>query len=153
MCYAEKLKSPRRSRDKFIAGSLECIFGYGTKNIDLGIVDFRSKVKNKQTNIEIMGLGRSFEKEFNQYLYFSFPIPKYQFKSVSLFSTNGKKYESIIKMTYWFNGRQIVECHIKEILPTNGRIIVESYEGLQKYQIPFRIINVPLKKYLSTSNN
>ena len=135
-----------------MSGSLNCILAYGVKNVDIGIVDFKLEAKNKHTQVKIEMLDQSYEAGFKQDLVFSFPIQKYHFKNFSILSLQGKKCESNLRMTYWFNGRQMVECYAREKLPPKGRIIVESYEGLRKYKIPFRIFNILLNKYLSVNN-
>lgn len=127
-----------------IAGTLKCFKSKGTKTIDLGLMELKEGSKNDAEGVSINNAGKADWGDDYQ-IELKLKILKHVLKDIRLFAEDGTQIETSISggMSsggYWLNR----DIRTENPLPAKGRIVLELYDGLEEYEIPFSLKNIAL---------
>ena len=129
---------------KEISGTLEYVVATSSKKVDVGITDFVTGAKGKELNASIESIEPSKWSQGNETLKLKLGVSKDSVKSVTVFDSDSNELAFSSTSTSWQGDSVTHEFSKKGKLPSKGRIVVEVYDGLQKYQIPFSLTDISL---------
>jgi hypothetical protein len=127
-----------------IAGVLKCFKSSGIKTIDLGLMELKAGAKNDAEGISIKKAGKA-DWGDKYMIDLRMKILKHTLKDIQLFAEDGTQIETDISSGSSSNGFWLNRAiQSKSPLPAKGRIVLELYDGLEEYEIPFSLKNISL---------
>ncbi len=144
--FSIKMQVPQENEKGMaeIAGIVKCFKSDGIKTIDLGLMELKKGAVNETEGISIQKAGKA--QWTDQYeIDLKLKILKHILKDIQLFTKDGKQIETSISGGsssggYWLHRG----VRTKDPLPEKGRIVIELYDNLQEYEIPFNLKNISL---------
>ncbi|MFH1347453.1 MAG: hypothetical protein ABIH22_02060 [Candidatus Margulisiibacteriota bacterium] len=129
---------------KEISGTLQYLVGDKAPQSDLGIIDFKVAAKGNKFGAVIESLEGSDYVEGQQTMGLRLDISPPQLKSATFYDKNGQVLD--VRNTGYFSSGDVATFSFScdQGFPAKGRIVVEVYEDLQKYEIPFKITDITL---------
>lgn len=139
------LPSKKVKRFKKIQGEIYYISAKKMKKVDVGLSSFNEGAKGKKYNVVIKSVKESQWQKGHFNIAFEIDLLPDAVKSVFFYKDDGLKLNAYelsrnpkgdkkTELTYSFQGE----------LPSNGKLEIEVYEGMQKYKIPFSLKNIKL---------
>jgi hypothetical protein len=130
-------------RIKELSGTIRYMVAGGTKEVDLGISEFKAGVKGKEFDAVVTSVGKS-DWGDGQALTLKLGLKKDSIKEVRIYDETGGQIKISGTSSSWSgNKSELTYMHEKKF-PARGKIIFEVYEQQQKYEIPFKIENISL---------
>ena len=128
---------------KEVSGVLEYTTAAGTKEVDLGITDFKAGAKGDKYGAVIESIGKSQWGDGVELKLSMNQAPK-AYKEVILYDASGAPLK--IKGTGSMrSGNQLtLELQRERAFPAKGRIVIGIHEGLKRFEAPFKVTNISL---------
>ena len=162
--WDSKIHFPRLSKDKTIvifdvnlslpgenvrgirevSGILKYNVASGSRKVDLGITDFTIGSKGKEFGAVIKSINRNKLEKGKQTLSLKLNLSQFSIKSVTFYDDEKNKLDVSSHGYFSMGGSTTFEYSCKGTLPETGSIVVEIFEKLEKYEIPFKLTNISL---------
>ncbi len=141
-----QLQSPSDKAKSFkeVSGVLTYVVGEKTKNVDLGLGEFKAGAKGSQFNARIEKLEDSQWQEGHQNLEIKLECQKDIIASFTLKDASGSVLATTDGGSYSMGEESSFTFTIKGTFPAKGQIIVNVYEDLKTYEIPFKVEKIDL---------
>lgn len=125
---------------KEVTGSLIYYAGEGSKQVDVGIREFKAGAVGTDLGARIESIEPDqFYKECAS-LRLQFDRPYHAIQSVAFFDAQGKALDA--SPNFWTGNS--IGFKLKGSFPPTGRIVARVYEKFNRYSIPFRVTDVSL---------
>ncbi len=129
---------------KEVSGVLTYVVAGKTKTDDVGVVEFAAGAKGALHGATITKIEASQWQEGYQNLELKLALPKDRIASVVLKDESGSVLKTQEAGTMSGFDETSLTFALKGKFPAKGKVIVELYEDLKTYEIPFKIENVDL---------
>lgn len=131
---------------KEVSGSLEYLVSVGVKEVDLGIEEFRAGAQGKELGAVIKSAQKSTtEEEGKSSVKLKLNLPQEFIKSIDFYDIEEDRKLDVSGWTTSGMGEVTeIKRTFKGDLPEKGRILVEIYDKLEKYEIPFKMGDISL---------
>ncbi len=127
-----------------IAGTLKCFKSKGTKKTDLGVMELKEGAANKAEGISIAKAGKA-DWGDDYEIELKLKVLKHALKDIQLFAEDGTQIETDVSGGMSSSGFWLQRSiRTEKPLPAKGRIVLELYDGLEEYEIPFSLKNISL---------
>jgi hypothetical protein len=137
------MPGPKVAAIKEISGSIQYVVADKTKEVDLGLGDFKKGSKGKEFGAQIDKIEPGFQ-EGRQELEIKLNLSHDDVESVSFFDASGKKLD-VSGTGYSSSGKETsLTFQIKGQFPPTGRIVARVFDDPKTYDAPFTISNVDL---------
>jgi hypothetical protein len=129
---------------KEISGSLTYSVGVGMTNVDLGFTEIQAGALGTEYGAMIKSLKQVFGANGGQNLGIKLQLAPQEIISLKAVGTDGQ--EIILKQNGYsgMNGNFSYTYRVKTPIPANARLIVQKYDELKKYSLPFKLSNLNL---------
>jgi len=127
-----------------VSGILKYTIASGSRNVDLGITDFTIGAKGKEFGAAIKSIKRSKWEKGKQTLSLKLNLSQSSIKSVTFYDDEKNKLDVSSQGYFSMGSSTTFEYSCKGTLPETGFIVVGIFEGLKKYEIPFKLTNISL---------
>jgi hypothetical protein len=139
-----KLPSEKVTGLKEVSGSLVYIVSGGTKNVDIGLKEFKPGAAGKEFGAKIEAIAESQWQKGHQNMSLAVELEPEAVKAVVFRDADGKVLDVSRSGYMASGGTTTYNFTIKGKFPEKGSITVEAYEDLKKHKIEFKIENVSL---------
>lgn len=129
---------------KEISGSLTYSVGVGMTNVNLGFTEIQAGALGSEYGAMIKSVKPVFGANGGQNLGLKLQLEPQEIISLKAVGSDGQ--EIILKQNGYsgMNGNYSYTYRSKTELPANARLIVQKYDELKKYSIPFKLTNLNL---------
>ena len=127
-----------------VSGTLEYLTAGSSKQVDLGIVNFRKGSRGKEYGAIIRSIARDEWDEELTTLKLKLKLSRVMINSVKFYTEEGKELEVSQSGYESFNDMTTFEFSTEGKFPPKGKIVVNVAEKLEKHELPFRITAVSL---------
>ena len=162
--WDKKLSFPRLSKDKTktvfevkfkmpgasvtglkeLSGELEYLLGGTAKTVDLGFDSLQAGSVGKQFDATIKSVKTSQWQKEKEGLELRIELPKHVIKSVTFYDATGAKLPAEKGSTSWSDENTTLEYTLSSKWPAKGRVVLEMYDGMKKYKVPFSLKDISL---------
>lgn len=134
---------------KEVSGTFECIAAGVSSEVDLGITEFRVGAEGTEYGAVITEIKKDDRPWPCEIIQLELNIAHESIKSVRFFDETGEELEAIqISGSYhssrYHSNETKFGFSITGELPTNGQIVLEIYEEVKEYNVPFKLTNISL---------
>ncbi|HLY73519.1 MAG TPA: hypothetical protein VKU80_05310 [Planctomycetota bacterium] len=138
------LPGPKASGIKEVTGSLQYVVADKTKEVDLGVAEFKKGAKGTEFGVEIEKVEASDFGEGRQNLVIRINLAHEDVESVVFYDDSGKKIETS-SAGYSSSGKQSeLTFQMKGKFPPKGKIVARVFDQPKTYDAPFTISNIDL---------
>lgn len=128
---------------KEVSGVLEYTTSAGTKEVDLGITDFKAGAKGDKYGAVIESIGKSQWGDGVELKLTMNQAPE-AYKEIRLYDANGGPLKISGSGHMRSDDRLTLELQRERAFPAKGRIVIVVYEGLKRFEAPFKVTNFSL---------
>lgn len=140
-----KVPGKKVKRLKFVSGYLDYISAAKLKKVDLGIKSFETDSKGDKYGSLIKSLKESKWQKDTYDIEIKIGLPVDGVKSITYYNKDKLKLDTFELSRNEFGKNKSVFIHsYKGEFPESGSIVVEVYENIKKYRIPFLLKNIDL---------
>ncbi len=146
VCFEVQLNLPGEKAKgiKELSGVLQYVVGEKTKSVDLGIAEFNPGAKGRELGAEIAKVEDSQFQQGHQQLELKLKASMDAIQSVDFLDEGGTKL-AVRASGHWQQGETTQFTYtLKGKFPPKGKIVVNLYDDLKTYEIPFKVENVDL---------
>ncbi|MFH1683844.1 MAG: hypothetical protein ABIA67_03060 [Candidatus Margulisiibacteriota bacterium] len=122
---------------KEVSGTLYYLVGGEAKKTDLGITTYKAAAKGK-------GYGAVIEENAGSFLILKMDLVPEKLKSAVFYDKDGQMLETYYSGYSSYGDVTKFQYSCDQGFPAKGRIVVEVYEDLKEYEIPFKITDITL---------
>lgn len=127
-----------------LSGALECLKSTGTKDIDLGVMDFKNGSESKVPGFSIRTVKERYDKK-GQEISLKVDLLRRSVKNVKFYREDGTEIDVSSAGRSSSLGRLLyISFKTKGEFPPRGRIVFEVLDGITKHRIPFKLTNISL---------
>jgi hypothetical protein len=137
------LPGPKVAGIKEVTGSIQYMVADKTKDVDLGISDFKKGSKGKEFGAQIEKIEAGFQ-EGKQALELKLNLSRDAVESVSFFDAAGKKLNAEQSGYSSSGGESTLNYQVTGKFPPKGKIVARVYDEPKTYDAPFTISNIDL---------
>ena len=127
-----------------LSGTLEYLTASGSKQVDLGAMDFKAGAKGGQFSAVITAVEDDPFQRNATMLSLRLNLANEEVESVEFYAQDGTKLEVGRRGYMSMADTTTLEFSIKSELPDTGRIVLNVYDQLQKSRMPFQITKILL---------
>ena len=128
-----------------IAGSFDFLKSTGTKEVDLGMMDFKEGSQSKLGGFSILSVKTEDWDKDNQGMWLKVDLLRGAFKRAKFYGENGEELEVSSAGTSYSGDRiKTIGFKTKGSFPERGRIVFETLKDVSKHRIGFKLSNVSL---------
>ncbi len=128
-----------------LSGSFDFLKSTGTKEIDLGMMDFKDGAQSKVEGFTISSVKTNSWDKDNENMQLKVDLLRGAFKGAKFYGENGEELEVSKAGMSSSNGRLMsIGFKIKGSFPEKGRIVLETLAGVSKHRIGFKLSNISL---------
>lgn len=129
---------------KEVSGVLQYVVSDKAQKLDLGITAYNVAAKGTKLGAVIETIEESEYAAGNEDLSLKLEIAPEQLVSAVFYGQNGEELE--VRKTGYFSSGDVTTFSFScdGAFPKKGKIVVEVYEQLKEYEIPFKITNITL---------
>jgi hypothetical protein len=129
---------------KEVTGTLECLTAGDTRQVDLGIVDFKPGAKGRELDAVVVSVAPDTWNKDHTTMQLGLKTEPQAVKSAKFFTEEGKQLD--VTKRGWAESETLPEVYfkIKDKLPERGRIVLEVFQDLENREVSFRISDVTL---------
>jgi len=141
-----QLQSPTDKAKGFkeVSGVLTYVVGEKTKAVDLGLGEFKAGAKGSQFNARVEKVEDSQWQEGHQNLEIKLECQKDIIASFTLKDASGSVLATTDGGSYSMGDESSFTFTIKGTFPAKGQVVVNVYEDLKTYEIPFKVEKIDL---------
>jgi hypothetical protein len=137
------MPGPKVAGIKEISGTITYMVADKTKDVDLGLAEFKKGAKGKEFGASIEKIEPGFQ-EGHQELEIKLNLSKDDVESVTFYDAAGKKLE-VSASGYSSSGKEsTLGFSLKGKFPAKGKIVAKVFDDPKTYDAPFTISNVDL---------
>lgn len=127
-----------------LSGTLGYLKSGGTKEIDLGLMDFKKGTKSKVDGFSISSVGLSRDRQ-DGYMDLNVDLLRGRLKSTKFYEEDGTELE-VSQTGGSYSGDQQLDIRYTKAgsFPRRGRIVLEVIDELTKHEISFTLTNISL---------
>ena len=129
---------------KEISGELVYVAGEGTKTLDLGILELKSGSKSKILNTRIASIGEADWPKGSYKLDLNLFIDRNSIKRIRFIDTDGFELDLEEQGLSQLNNDLTISFRSRTKFPSEAQIIIETYDKIQEYTIPYELKNISL---------
>ena len=127
-----------------LSGALECLKSTGTKDIDLGVMDFKNGSESKVPGFSIRTVKERYDKKGHE-ISLKVDLLRRSVKDVKFYREDGTEIDVSSAGRSSSLGRLLyISFKTKGEFPPRGRIVFEVLDGITKHRIPFKLTNISL---------
>ena len=128
-----------------VTGSLDFLKSTGTKEIDLGMMDFKEGSQSKVEGFSIISVKTNSWDKDNEYMQLKVDLLLGAFKGAKFYGENGEELE-VSQAGTSYSGDRIMNMgfRTKGSFPERGLIVFETLKDVSKHRIGFKLSNVSL---------
>ena len=127
-----------------LSGTLEYLTASGSKEVDLGAVDFKAGAKGSQFGTVIAAVEADPFQGNPTMLSLRLNLAPEAVSSVEFYAEDGTRLDVSRRGYMSMGGATTLDFSIKSKLPETGRIVLNVYDQLQKSRMPFQITKILL---------
>lgn len=127
-----------------LAGSLDYLTAGGTKDIDLGMLEIKAGTRVSQLGAEISSIDLDPYNNSAPLVGLTLNVPAEEVESIELYDEQDKRIEIIRYGSTSFGKKSIHKFFVEKDLPQKARIVIHTFEGLQKHNIAFNIKGISI---------
>jgi hypothetical protein len=128
-----------------LSGVLEYLESTGTREIDLGVMDFKDGAVSKVEGFSIKSIESQEWAQEKTRMWLKVDLPRGAVKSTKFFDENGTELKVTSGGTSSSMGRlKRMGFDIEGEFPARGRIVIEVLDGLSKHELPFKLTDISL---------
>jgi hypothetical protein len=143
-----KLPSPGVKKLKEVSGRLTYTVAKGTKKVNIGVMELTAGAKGKEFGAVISKVNASESNAGSQEISLAIDLPHTAITGVQVLDATGKPLDAKQNgySSFGMGGQQrtTITIAVKGTVPKNGRIVLEVYDGMQKFDAPFVLKDVTL---------
>ncbi len=129
---------------KEISGMLEYTVAGGSREVPLGITDFTAGAKGNEFGAVVKSVKESEWQKEKEVLALKLNLSSDSVKSMTFYDGSKKKLDVSESGHGGFGNSTTFQYTCEGKFPAKGSIVVEIFEKLEKYNIPFKIENISL---------
>ena len=128
-----------------LSGSFGFLKSTGTKEVDLGMMDFKDGAQSKVEGFSISSVKTNDWDKDNEKMTLRVDLLRGAFKGAKFYGENGEELE-VSKGSKSFSNDRLMSIHfkIKGSFPERGRIVLETLTDVSKHRIGFKLSNISL---------
>ncbi len=127
---------------KEVSGKLLYTVGGKTKDVDLGISEFKEGAAGKLHGAKIKELKNSEYMEGHQGLQLELEMSNDDVQGVTFLDEAGKTIEVERQGYFGSDNSATLSFSLKGAFPAKGRIVLKIYDDLKQFEVPFTISNI-----------
>jgi hypothetical protein len=126
-----------------LSGTMTCFVASGSRDVDLGISEFKPGAEGKEFNAVISSIGKN-KWGKGEALAIKLELPKEAVKEIKIYDKAGTQLKFTDSSISWGGNQSTFTQVFDPEFPERGRIVVSVYEQPKKLEVPFRIENISL---------
>ena len=127
-----------------VSGTLECLTASGSRELDLGIMDFEVGAKGKELGAVISSIEADPWQNNPTTLKLRLNLRPEEVNSVEFYAEDDTPLDIYRRGYAYINRTTTLEFSIKSKLPPKGRVVLNVFEELKKNIFPFKVTNISL---------
>jgi len=139
-----KIPSVQAQSLEEVAGVLEYNVGTSVREVDLGIVSFKEGTEGTEYGAKITSIKESTWSKGRYQMELAVQLNRNTVKSIKLLDETGNPLELTQGYSSFNDKTNYTFTLVQGAFPKSGRIIIEVYENLKTYELPFSLKNIAL---------
>jgi len=144
-----EIKNVPPNAKKFIelSGTINYMVGESIKKVDLNIMKFEQGAKGTEFSALVESLGTDDWDPNKQAIAITLDKSHHEIRAMVLTDTTGKPLNTESRGETYYGNKSTYKFSMKDgSFPSEGSVVVEVYEDLKKYKLPFRLTNLEIFK-------
>ncbi|MHC4397257.1 MAG: tetratricopeptide repeat protein [Planctomycetota bacterium] len=130
---------------KEVSGYLDYITATKSREIDLGMMEFKAGSKSKEPGFSVSKVGPSEWEEGSTTMSLEVNLLRGSLKSVKFYDENGEELDISRSGTSYSGSRLLnLDFRAKGQFPSKGRIVLDVYDEVKKHKIGFKALDISL---------
>jgi hypothetical protein len=136
--------APKARGIKEVRGVLTYMTAGKTKEVDLGITQFKPGAKGKALGASVEKIEDHFFEKDQKVVTIHFELAHEMIESVALFDGGGKKLDAKAEGYSSSGDTCSLSFAIRGGVPASGKVVASIFDGVKAYEVPFAVENLDL---------
>lgn len=129
---------------KEVAGTLQYVVGIKPKKVNIGITEFKADAAGKEYDAVVVSVKESTWQEGAENMQLALGFSPEQLLTATFYDQAGNVLDVSKRGYSSSGGRSVLTFSCDEGFPDKGKIVLEVYEEMKVFDIPFKITNINL---------